>query len=602
MAGEGYPGPAPAMSAAQLLYRLTGAATLAIGAMLYGDGDASLATLSIGAANTVMTSSGTAPQWSTSLALTGTIASKQAAAAGISLDHNSATGNFTLRLSPANITANRRWSFADKDDTVAGLTAQTFTGIQTFTLAPVMTALTASRLVRTDAGKALESNAALTATGVLFADANGWPSTSANFTFTTTVCTIANTTNASNATTGAFVVGNGTSATSVAIGGGNIYCGGAANRFAAGNVAASGTVLQVTKGSLATSGNDWAILAVTTVAPGSASTQNASGLAGNVSIASGASGISGSLTGLDGAIDADATANTFASTTALFGRFRKGGACTITTATAVGASLSTSAAGTITAAHGFYLDTFANSGGATITTAYGLRIASITVGSTNYAIHTSSGLVSFGDTTDATSSTAASVTLGGGLAVAKKIYAGTDINAGSALYAGALVQAGTGAASSSINVISDGGASGTAAGATIYIRNGGATVLGFGNYSAMFGGAYDATPAIYAVAEIRCEAAIKINGATLTLADATNLVVNTTTGTKIGTATTQKLSLWNATPIVQPSSTGETTGWTTGGGSAATSTDTYTGNVGTKAYTVNDVVKHLKNIGALAAS
>ena len=39
---------------------------------------------------------------------------------------------------------------------------------------------------------------------------------------------------------------------------------------------------------------------------------------------------------------------------------------------------------------------------------------------------------------------------------------------------------------------------------------------------------------------------------TITLADAVNFVLNATTGTKIGTATTQKLGFFNATPIVQP--------------------------------------------------
>jgi hypothetical protein len=132
MAGEGYPGPAPTQSAAALLLRLTGAATLAAGALLYGDGDATLATLSLGAQNTVLVAGASAPAWSTSLALTSTIASKQAAAAGISLDHNLATGNFTLRLSPAaTLGANRRWTFPDRDDTAAGLGAQTFTGAQT---------------------------------------------------------------------------------------------------------------------------------------------------------------------------------------------------------------------------------------------------------------------------------------------------------------------------------------------------------------------------------------------------------------------------------------------------------------------------------------
>ena len=50
--------------------------------------------------------------------------------------------------------------------------------------------------------------------------------------------------------------------------------------------------------------------------------------------------------------------------------------------------------------------------------------------------------------------------------------------------------------------------------------------------------------------ELRVGGASQFDGE-LTLADAVNIVVNTTTGTKIGTATTQKLSVYNATPIVQ---------------------------------------------------
>lgn len=42
-----------------------------------------------------------------------------------------------------------------------------------------------------------------------------------------------------------------------------------------------------------------------------------------------------------------------------------------------------------------------------------------------------------------------------------------------------------------------------------------------------------------------------IGSGTITLTDAANIVVNATTGTKIGTATTQKLGFWNATPVVQ---------------------------------------------------
>jgi hypothetical protein len=88
---------------------------------------------------------------------------------------------------------------------------------------------------------------------------------------------------------------------------------------------------------------------------------------------------------------------------------------------------------------------------------------------------------------------------------------------------------------------------------------------------------------------------------TLTVQDV-NFILGTTTGTKIGTATTQKLSFFNSTPIVQPSAVGEVTGFTAGSGSAANDDSTYTGNVGTKAYTVGDIVKHLKNLGLIASS
>lgn len=87
----------------------------------------------------------------------------------------------------------------------------------------------------------------------------------------------------------------------------------------------------------------------------------------------------------------------------------------------------------------------------------------------------------------------------------------------------------------------------------------------------------------------------------LVFRDAGNIELGTTTGTKIGTATTQKLGLWNATPVVQPSSTGQTAGFTAGAGSAVDSAATFTGGTGSTAYTIGDVVKHLKAIGALAA-
>lgn len=85
------------------------------------------------------------------------------------------------------------------------------------------------------------------------------------------------------------------------------------------------------------------------------------------------------------------------------------------------------------------------------------------------------------------------------------------------------------------------------------------------------------------------------------LNDGVNLSSSTTTGSKLGTSTTQKLGFWNATPIVQPSSTGETVGFTAGGGTTVTDASTFTGNVGATAYRISDIVKALKNSGLMAS-
>lgn len=50
----------------------------------------------------------------------------------------------------------------------------------------------------------------------------------------------------------------------------------------------------------------------------------------------------------------------------------------------------------------------------------------------------------------------------------------------------------------------------------------------------------------------------------VTISDAKNIVLNTTTGTKIGTATSQKLGFWNVTPIIQPASANQAAVATTG--------------------------------------
>lgn len=74
----------------------------------------------------------------------------------------------------------------------------------------------------------------------------------------------------------------------------------------------------------------------------------------------------------------------------------------------------------------------------------------------------------------------------------------------------------------------------------------------------------------------------------------------TTSGNRLGNTTSQKIGFWGSTPVVQPSSTGETVGFTAGAGTPVTDASTFTGNVGATAYRISDIVKNLKNAGLLA--
>ena len=86
-----------------------------------------------------------------------------------------------------------------------------------------------------------------------------------------------------------------------------------------------------------------------------------------------------------------------------------------------------------------------------------------------------------------------------------------------------------------------------------------------------------------------------LGAGTLTLSDTTlNLVFGSTTGSKIGTATTQKLAFWNATPIVQPTTAVAAATVVSGTGGNVKHDDTFDG------YTLEKIVKALRNIGLLA--
>jgi hypothetical protein len=57
-----------------------------------------------------------------------------------------------------------------------------------------------------------------------------------------------------------------------------------------------------------------------------------------------------------------------------------------------------------------------------------------------------------------------------------------------------------------------------------------------------------------------------------------------------------------STPVVQYTTTGTTTGFTAGAGTAVLSDSTFTGNDGSRAYTIGDIVRALKSYGFLAKS
>ena len=96
-------------------------------------------------------------------------------------------------------------------------------------------------------------------------------------------------------------------------------------------------------------------------------------------------------------------------------------------------------------------------------------------------------------------------------------------------------------------------------------------------------------------------------GGNLTLGD-NNIVAGTTTGVKVGTATTQKLGFYNATPIVQPAGANQaaitnSTGGTADGTLAAVSgsgADTNINNNFTELHTLlNEIRTALVNLGLI---
>lgn len=93
---------------------------------------------------------------------------------------------------------------------------------------------------------------------------------------------------------------------------------------------------------------------------------------------------------------------------------------------------------------------------------------------------------------------------------------------------------------------------------------------------------------------------INADGNTIYTVDPINRTLAVPSGSTFAPA--GSIGFYGATAVAQQATTGTTTGFTAGSGTASKSDSTHTGGSGSKAYTVSDVVLDLKNLGLMAAS
>jgi hypothetical protein len=85
------------------------------------------------------------------------------------------------------------------------------------------------------------------------------------------------------------------------------------------------------------------------------------------------------------------------------------------------------------------------------------------------------------------------------------------------------------------------------------------------------------------------------NDRSIKVSDGGDVVLGTTTGTKIGTATSQKIGFYNATPVVQPTTGVAEAAFVENSGGTAVNVDSTFGG-----YTIQQVVEALQTLGLLA--
>jgi hypothetical protein len=85
----------------------------------------------------------------------------------------------------------------------------------------------------------------------------------------------------------------------------------------------------------------------------------------------------------------------------------------------------------------------------------------------------------------------------------------------------------------------------------------------------------------------------------ITMLDAANIVLNTTTGTKIGTATGQKLGFYNKTPVDQPITVADAVTQDITGGDTVDKTKT-TSDLTSCKNAINAIIDRLQELGLIA--
>lgn len=103
---------------------------------------------------------------------------------------------------------------------------------------------------------------------------------------------------------------------------------------------------------------------------------------------------------------------------------------------------------TLPEASGIHIFNLSKGAGSSVTTQFGIQIDPLTSGGTNYAIYTGTGLIRLGDTTEATTGGAGSLTTAGGIYAAKKIVGNSDVISGGITQLKSYIVSGLPAASS----------------------------------------------------------------------------------------------------------------------------------------------------------